>query len=317
MQRPELNIAILGPESESIIGRFYVWLVTDGLEILLWILAAAIVIRFIRWNADRYGARVEDEFQDSDQIVRTERTKHMRAVVQVVSWVFIVIVALICGVHIMGVFNIPITGLVGPGAVLGAALGFGAQRVVQDLLAGFFEVTEKQYGYGDVVSLMVTGGGFADGTVEDVTLRVTKLRTSDGEMVTVPNGQIIKATNLSKDWARAVVDVPIPAEADIGRVNDILEEVGQEFFDDPRMHRLMLDAPTPLGVIDLELEAITVRMVARTLPGKQFEIARALRILIVRRLAAEGITVALGREVQAQSAPPATLQPSGGDRGDD
>ena len=92
----------------------------------------------------------------------------------------------------------PITSLVGPSAVIGAALGFGAQRVVQDLLAGFFVVTEKQYGFGDVVNLAVTGGANKQGTVEDVTLRVTKLRTSDGEVVTVPNGQIITATNLSR-----------------------------------------------------------------------------------------------------------------------
>ena len=104
--------------------------------------------------------------------------------------------------------------LVAPAAVLGAALGFGAQRVVQDLLSGFFVITEKQYGFGDLVALTVAGiAAPAEGTVEDVTLRVTKLRSSDGEVFTIPNGQIVKTMNLSKDWARAVIDIPVPTTA--------------------------------------------------------------------------------------------------------
>ena len=109
--------------------------------------------------------------------------------------------------------------------MLGAALGFGAQRIVQDLLSGFFLITEKQYGFGDLVAADSDGGDDARGTVEDVTLRVTKLRTSDGEVFTVPNGQIVKSLNLSKDWARAVVDIPVPTSADINLVNEALREV--------------------------------------------------------------------------------------------
>ncbi|GAC66557.1 mechanosensitive ion channel family protein [Gordonia soli] len=295
--------------------RLFRWLATSGLEIVLWVLAALLMVRVLRWGGDRYAERVDRKFDAQDNIVQSEAAKHRRAVVQVVCWAAIIIVALVCGIRILGVLGVPITGLVGPSAVLGAALGFGAQRVVQDLLAGFFIVAEKQYGYGDVVTLAVVGSTEpAEGTVEDVTLRITKLRTGDGEVVTVPNGQIVKATNLSKDWARAVVDVPIPAEADIAKANEVLEQVGRDFFDNPALHRLLLDAPAPLGVIDLELDSVTVRMVARTLPGKQFEISRALRIRIVRALAIEGITVAPGREVESGSAPPATLERSGFDR---
>ena len=95
--------------------------------------------------------------------------------------------------------------------MLGAALGFGAQRLVQDLLSGFFIITEKQYGFGDLVSLTVASINTpAEGTVEDVTLRVTRLRSTEGEMFTIPNGQIVKTVNLSKDWARAVIDIPGP-----------------------------------------------------------------------------------------------------------
>ncbi len=311
------TLAFRDGATEAVLGRFYVWMATNGLEILIWILGGLLVIRFIRWGAEKYASRVESQFHNSDLIVQTEDAKHRRALVDVVAWTLIVVVAIIVIIRMLGILGVPITGLTGPGAVIGAALGFGAQRVVQDVLAGFFVVAERQYGYGDVVSLTVTGNGEADGTVEDVTLRMTKLRTGDGEVITVPNGQIIKATNLSKDWARAVVDVPVPAEADIGLVNETLDRVGTDFFEKPRWHDLLLDAPSPLGVIDLELDSVTVRMVARTLPGKQFEVSRALRISIVRALAREGITVAPGRDAQAGGGPPATLADQGARDGDE
>ncbi|GAB85686.1 mechanosensitive ion channel family protein [Gordonia rubripertincta] len=292
--------------TELLLGRVYVWLATSGLEIVIWILGAVLLARVIRWFAGKYAARVESRFSTSDLIVQTEDAKHRRALVDVVAWTLIVGIAIVVIIHILGVFGIPISGLTGPTAVIGAALGFGAQRIVQDILAGFFVVAEKQYGYGDVVNLTVTGNAPAEGTVEDVTLRVTKLRTSEGEVITVPNGQIIKATNLSKDWARAVVDVPIPAEADIGLVNETLDRVGREFYALPRWHDLLLDAPSSLGVVSLELDSITVRMVTRTLPGKQFEVGRALRVHIIRALVREGINVP-PRDIQASSGPPATL----------
>ena len=108
-------------------------------------------------------------------------------------------------------------GRAGHGA--GVALGFGAQRIVQDILAGFFIIAERQYGFGDLVprrrtSARPTG---VTGTVEDVTLRITRMRTVNGEVVFLPNGQITQVTNLSRDWARAVVDVPLPATVDIER----------------------------------------------------------------------------------------------------
>ncbi|MFT4126737.1 MAG: mechanosensitive ion channel family protein [Gordonia sp. (in: high G+C Gram-positive bacteria)] len=291
--------------TEQLAGRVYEWLATSGLEMVTWLLGALLVVRFIRWVAGHYSKRLESRFHNSDLIVQTEDAKHHRALIDVMAWVLIVAVGVVVLIHFLGILNVPINGLTGPGAVLGAALGFGAQRVVQDVLAGFFVVAEKQYGYGDVVSLSVSGGE-ANGTVEDVTLRVTKLRTSEGEVVSVPNGQIIKAANLSKDWARAVVDVPVPADADVGLVNEVLGRIGTLFFNDPYWHDLLLDAPAPLGVTDLELDSITIRVVARTLPGKQFEVSRALRVAIVRALAAQGVTVAPGHDAQAAAGPPAT-----------
>ncbi|MDQ2635590.1 MAG: mechanosensitive ion channel family protein, partial [Actinomycetota bacterium] len=185
---------------------------------------------------------------------------------------------------------VPVGSLVAPAAVLGAALGFGAQKLVQDLLSGFFIITEKQYGFGDLVQLSMVGAPEdAQGTVEDVTLRVTKLRTADGEVFTIPNGNIVRSLNLSKDWARAVVDIPVPVTSDLNRVNEVLHEVCETSMEDGLLKDLLLDAPSLMGVESIGLDNVNVRMVARTLPGKQFEAGRRLRMLVVRALGRAGV----------------------------
>ena len=108
-------------------------------------------------------------------------------------------------------------------------------------------------------------------------------------MYTIPNGQIMKSLNLSKDWARAVVDIPVPASADLNQVNDVLHDVADRAKDDTLLSRLLLDAPQLMGVESIEVDTVNLRMVARTLPGKQFEVGRRLRVLVVRALARAGI----------------------------
>jgi moderate conductance mechanosensitive channel len=264
------------------------WLLTKGLHIVLVVLFAVIITRLIRWIAGRISRRLT-RGDERDATVRSETVKHGQAVASVISSVAIALLYVVVAVDIANQFGLPLGSLVAPAAVLGAALGFGAQRIVQDLLSGFFLITEKQYGFGDLVELSVTAGGTAVGTVEDVTLRVTKLRTSDGEMYTVPNGQIVKSLNMSKDWARAVVDVPVPTSADLNRVNDVLGGVAKAAMQDDGLPDLLLDEPSLMGVESIEVDTVNLRMVARTLPGKQFEVGRQLRALIVASFRRNGI----------------------------
>lgn len=264
------------------------WLLTKGLHVVLVVLFALVTTRLIRWIAGRISKRLTKGDQ-RDATVRSESVKHGQAVASVISSVAIGMLYVLVTGDIANQLGLPLGSLVAPAAVLGAALGFGAQRIVQDLLSGFFIITEKQYGFGDLVELSVTAGGTAVGTVEDVTLRVTKLRTSDGEVFTVPNGQIVKALNMSKDWARAVVDVPVPASADINQVNDVLHSVTTAAMEDDGLPNLLLDEPSLMGVESIELDTVNLRMVARTLPGKQFEVGRELRALVVSALRRAGI----------------------------
>jgi small conductance mechanosensitive channel len=187
-------------------------------------------------------------------------------------------------------FGIPLASLVAPAAVAGVALGFGAQRIVQDILAGFFIITERQYGFGDLIRLSIPGvPDQAIGTVEDVTLRVTTVRTADGEVVITPNGQITQVINLSRDWARAIVDVPVPVAADVNRVSDLLRLVGEQAYKEPDLRRLMLDPPAVMGVQSIDVDHFQIRVVTRTLPGKQFDVGRILRARIAAGLRDEGI----------------------------
>jgi small-conductance mechanosensitive channel len=271
------------------------WILTKGLHIALVLLFAVVTTRIIRWVAARISRRLNED-DDRDAVVLSESVKHRQAVASVISSVAIAVLYVMVALDIVNQLGLPVGSLVAPAAVLGAALGFGAQRIVLDLLSGFFIITEKQYGFGDLVQLSIVGvANDARGTVEDVTLRVTKLRTGDGEVYTIPNGQIAKSLNLSKDWARAVVDIPVPTSADLNRVNEVLRSVATTAMHDDGLPDLLLDEPSLMGVESIEVDTVNLRMVARTLPGRQFEVGRRLRALVVAALRREGVVSPAGQ----------------------
>lgn len=291
------NTAVLATATASVTQRWHdfwrgeigEWIITRGLRIVLVLIAAVLAARFVNWVADQVTRHLDVGFAESDALVRSEATKHRQAVASVISWVSIVIIGIWVMLQIADILQFSVGGLIAPATVVGAALGFGAQQLVKDLLSGFFILVEKQYGFGDLVTLTIGAATEASGTVENVTLRVTRLRSADGEVLTIPNGQIVKAVNLSKDWARAVVDIPVSTSADLNRVNEVLHQECERAMDNPVLGELLLDPPTVMGVESIQVDTVTLRMVARTLPGKQFEVGRQLRVLVIRALARVGI----------------------------
>jgi small-conductance mechanosensitive channel len=161
-----------------------------------------------------------------------------------------------------------VTSLVAPATVAGVAIGFGAQRVVGDLLSGFFLLSEDQYGVGDVVQIAQPNQLVGTGTVEAVSLRTTRLHTATGELVIIPNEAILQVVNRSREWSRVIVDVPVELEADIDRAADALRAVGAEMAADEGWTELLLEAPTVTGVESIEVGYANLRIVARTLPAK-------------------------------------------------
>lgn len=268
------------------------WARGSGLEIVLLVTGAILLTRLATWLGGRITDRIDANARETDALVRSEASKHRHALASVITWVALVVIYCATGVAILARLGIPVTSLVAPAAVAGVALGFGAQRIVQDILAGFFIIAERQYGFGDLIRLSVPSlPDPAIGTVTDVTLRVTTVRTVDGEVVITPNGQITQVTNLSRDWARAVVDVPVPAAADVHRVSELLRLIGEEAYKDPELRSLLMGPPEVMGVQSIDVDQFQIRLVARTLPGKQFKVGRMLRVRIAARLLREGINL--------------------------
>ncbi len=265
------------------------WLGTQGIQILLIVIGSILLARLAGFVSRRVTRSIAQGEENRDSLVQSETAKHRYAVAQVITYVVVALIVVVAAVGVVDRLGISLTTLVAPATILGAALGFGAQRVVQDFLAGFFVVTERHYGYGDVVTIWVTGCSEpAKGTVEDVTLRITRVRTADGEVVTVPNGQIVKTINRSKDWARAVVDVPVRNQ-DIGPATHRLHELCDDIINDQQFRDLLLDKPTVIGVEEIGAEETVLRIVARSLPGKQFEVSRELRVRVAHSLAGLGV----------------------------
>lgn len=268
------------------------WARGNGLEIVLIAVGAVLLARLARWVTDQVTAdlhRRVDTRPGGDE-VPDERIKHFFAVAQVASWTFIGLTYFVAFMLIIARFGLPLTSLVAPAAVAGVAIGFGAQRVVQDLLSGFFILVERQFGFGDVIRISEAGKTVGiTGTVEEVTLRATKLRTYTGELVIIPNGEIHQVTNTSRDWARSVVDVPVALGADIAALTDVLRQVCEEAYADETLHSLLLDRPTVMGVEHLDVQSLQMRVVARTQPGKQNVVGLDLRSRIASAMRRAGI----------------------------
>lgn len=274
------------------LSDFSTWARGDLLVIVLLVLGAILLTRFAGWLRGQIMERLDARSAGPEELVRSEASKHRYVAAQVITWSALAIVYVVTAVLVVQRLGVPLAGLVAPAALISAALGLGMQRFVQDIGAGFFITGERQYGFGDVVRIWVVGlPEPAIGTVEEVTLRITRIRSESGEVIITPNGQIAQVTNLSRDWARAVIDVPVPSSTDVGRVTEVLQRVGHEVHADARLQKMMLDEPSVMGVERIEVDTFCVRMVARTLPGMQFSLGREIRMRVASAFRKEGISV--------------------------
>jgi len=222
------------------------WLANGLLPTLILILGALLFVRFVQWVGSRYRTNLDRQMRESIEqgLVASEETKRSRAVAEVIEWSLITVTWVVAALLAIRQLGIPLTTLVAPATVVGVALGFGAQQVVGDLLAGFFLFSERQFGIGDLIRLSQPGStAGVTGTVEELTLRVTKLRTASGEFVVVPNSALRQVTNLSKDWSRVVLDIPVAATEDLDRATSVLLDAGWQ--SDPWQLTLQLDSEVP------------------------------------------------------------------------
>lgn len=196
------------------------------------------------------------------------------------------VIGAVAVVMILAQFGYNVAPLLASAGIAGIALGFGAQNLVKDFLSGVMMLLEDQYGVGDVIDM-----GEAAGTVEAVGLRVTRLRSVDGTVWYVRNGEVVRVGNSSQDWARAVIDIGVSYGADPGRVRELLTDVSHELAGDPEWGPLILEEPEVWGVENLAADGVVVRLVVKTKPLQQWSVARQLRERIKVRFDAEGIEI--------------------------
>ncbi len=291
--------------SAHLTSTFHDWLDGDSLilgvlKIVMTIVIALLLRRVINRTitritlrmaegtmSERLRERTRTIFDGSPVLVsarRRQRAETMGSVLRSIASTIILGATVLAVLSYVGLNLAP---FLATASILGVAIAFGAQNLVKDFLTGMFMLLEDQYGVGDVIDV-----GDAKGTVEAVTLRTTRLRDVNGVVWYVPNGEIKRVGNESQNWARVVLDVPVEYDADLDKVRALLTETATELAASPPWDEVIIEDPTVWGVQALSGEAIVVRVVCKTAPGKQAETARELRERVKKTFDSAGVFVA-------------------------
>ena len=203
--------------------------------------------------------------------VTPRRAQRARTIGSVLRSASSFIVGAVAVVMILAEFGVALGPILASAGIVGIALGFGAQNLVRDFLSGMFMLLEDQYGVGDIVDL-----GSANGTVEAVGLRITTVRDGNGTVWYVRNGEILRVGNKSQGYAVAVADLLLAHNADIAQATEIAARVAAEAVADPEVAEHVIEEPEVVGIEKVGPEGVTFRVTARTAPGQQFGVQRAL-----------------------------------------
>jgi small conductance mechanosensitive channel len=201
-----------------------------------------------------------------------------------------ILIILITVLMILNELGIDIRPLLAGAGVVGLGISLGAQTIIKDFLGGVILLVENQFTIGDVISV-----GLLTGTVERITLRATYLRDNEGKLILVPNGDIRTISNLTTQWAQAVVTFNLDYETDMKKVLHILEDAIRQVQSDQEIASAILESPYALGWTGFSDWAVQAQIIAKTRPGKQWPIARVLRKAALEGLQKAGIRLAVPR----------------------
>jgi moderate conductance mechanosensitive channel len=302
-----MRILVPMPEPLTLIDQILVsqqeWedfgqLIAQKAGVLLLILVIGLVVRFLLNRViDRLVSRAEEGVLP-DRLTNgvlgrstgvpspgsTRRVQRAKTVGSLLKSIVSGVVLAIVVTMMLAELGLDIGPILASAGILGVALGFGSQTLVKDYLSGIFMIFEDQYGVGDVVDL-----GEASGTVEAVTLRVTRLRDTNGTVWYVRNGEILRAGNMSQNWARTVLDVQVSAHEDVSHVRSVLTDVIDDLWRDEDYDGVIIEEPEIWGIEAITPDAITLRVTLKTAPMEQWRVARVLRERIKSRFDHEGI----------------------------
>lgn len=213
-----------------------------------------------------------------------QRTRTLGSILQNIVNVMLVVIAIVLVVN--AIDNSLLGSLTLLTAAVGAGLGFGAQNIVKDVLNGIFLVAEDQIGIGDVVDL-----GLASGVVEYVSVRITQVRDVNGTLWYVRNGEVTRIGNMSQGWARAIIDLGVPVDSDLERVERLMLETAQELAKDPKWRTRIVEKPELWGLESISGEALVVRIVIKARANAKDDVAQELRRRLRGALTAEEIAI--------------------------
>ncbi|AYY12304.1 mechanosensitive ion channel family protein [Actinobacteria bacterium YIM 96077] len=310
-----------GPERFS--GDWWVDILLDRPAQLIGLVVAALIVRYLIHKVIKRVVARTVESKPPDQVLGSttaarvvfgsagayseRRSLRVQTLGSLTKSTVTFVIGVIVIVMALDILGYPIGPLLASAGIAGVALGFGAQNLVQDFLAGIAMLLEDQYGVGDYIDM-----GEGAGMVEAVSLRVTRLRAIDGTVWYVRNGSVSRVGNSSQDWARAVVDVDVAYHSDTASVRRLLEEISHNLAHEELWSELVLEEPEVWGVETLGNDSIVIRVVIKTQPMEQWKVARELRERIKRRFDHEGIeipfpqrTLWIKQENEASAAVPA------------
>ena len=260
------------------------WLATDGLRILM--------ILFLSWVATRVTKRVIPRALSSIMLGQASAADHDEVLKRSQTLSSVFVGAAVALIYVSSLFmvltelSVPIGPVLGGFGIAGIAVGFGAQYLVRDLIAGVFIRAENQYRTGDVVTIAGMSG-----LVESINLRRTVLRDLDGQVHVIPNGEITVASNKTKYWSRVNLDIGVAYKEDVDRVIAVLNDIGNEIAADPYFGLMLITPPQVLRLNSLDDSAVTFKMLGDCKPMKQWEIMGEMRRRIKNRFDAEGIEI--------------------------
>lgn len=279
-----------------------------------WIVLTSIINRVTKRlvekaEADRLTlARRTQHTSDLSAVLMSQRRRaRAEAIASLLRSITSAFIACIGVLLVLAQLEINITPLLASAGVIGVALGFGAQSLVKDYLSGIFLILEDQYGVGDVVDL-----GPVVGTVEEVTLRVTRVRDMSGVVWYVRNGEVLRVANRSQGWTLAIVDLPVAYDENLDRVKDLVEAVAEDMDQDPKYDSMLLDKPAFAGVESVSGEAVTIRVTAKAAPEQQVAVTRIIRERLKITFDRAGIRMPVvgAGQVAAPAAPPSGATPT-------
>jgi small conductance mechanosensitive channel len=275
------------------------FIIGKPLAIIAIVVAAAFVARVLRRGVkrglrtmqsgavqERLGAvrrMTPDALLETREIsVRAEQ--RIEALASVLGSVATFVVWAIASFMVLGQLGIELGPLLAGAGILGVAIGFGSQALVRDFLSGVFILIEDQFGVGDIVDI----DGQTSGTVEAVSLRMTRLRGVDGTLWHVPNGEIRRVGNMSQHWSRALLDVEVAYDTDLDQAHAVIGDTAHELW---RSDDAILEAPEVWGVEALGAHGMTIRLVVKTTPSEQYRVSRELRARLKAAFDAAGIEI--------------------------